>query len=160
MDGFAEWFWAEAFDTEVQFGQPQASADKWAVDFKVDDHEYSFVADSIMGMWRVVFCLKTPTGCATKMQGFGARTALGVMGGVKQAMEKFVSLYNPQIMNFSADASEPGKVRLYDRLAGQVARIGGYESDKALQGQAVIYKFKKPGARRMDINALLASVGD
>jgi hypothetical protein len=76
------------------------------------------------GRWDVMFSdRKHETGATGKA---GTR-AVGVFGRVASAMNEFLTQKNPRKFSFTADMSEPARVRLYDRFAAELAEKFGYK---------------------------------
>ena len=156
MRNFREWLIAELFDADVKIMNVGRTGKRWGAEFIVDDSEYSFSAINRGDYWDVSFSIEAENdpyglrGADLPKPGEKRGSAVKVFAAVRRCVEMFMKDVSPSVIQFSANAMEPSRVKLYERMAGQMAKAWNwkFEKDDPQNGHQVTYVLSHPDAER------------
>lgn len=125
----------ELFDQIYPIRITEKNETQWEGRFKTQDGE-SYMVD----IWKrsnggaeVVFSLFDDDGYWTE-RATGTGDAYRVFASVVEFMKEYVAEEKPSFLKFSADASEPSRVRLYKTMLGRLLPKGWTVSETRLTG--------------------------
>lgn len=129
----------ELFDKSAELNLVDAGTGKMVANFSIGKKRYTVFAAywQSSGLWEIGFTHKGSFGMT------GTGNEFEVFATVKKFLGEFINLKQPEKFKFSADLSEASRVRLYDRLATQVAAAYGYKLTVSTTAIDKVFTFNK-----------------
>lgn len=118
--------------------------------FEAGGSRFKFKAHQVTGggPWELTFAQVADGNLVFKQEKLQDRmAALKVFGVVRKLAMKFVREKQPAQFKFSADLSEPARVRLYEKMAGKMAADTGYTLKVSTSDGKRVFLFAKAKAK-------------
>jgi len=130
----------EVFSDPIEWKEDTVSAKLYTAEFSVYDLNYKFVAERsvLEGTWYINF-----SNTLSKYELSNTGKSFSVFATILDIFRKFMKTKNPDTIIFQA--KEPSRIKLYDRMAKQLERMGFTLSESKLKEQpsTKIYTFEK-----------------
>lgn len=114
--------------------------------FEVDGTPFKFMAHQVTkdGPFEITFSQIKGGERLFKQEKLASKTsALKVFSTVKKLVEKFLAEKNPKQFKFSADMTEPARVRLYEKMAERFGAGGKYKMTSSISNGKKVFLFTR-----------------
>ncbi len=143
----------------ITFSQPMSEDEHdWRCYFWIDDRRFIFSAFGYSDNWEVAFKDDQADTYSSGFKITGKGDAYRIFSAVLECLRRLDGDVNPSIITFSADSTEPSRVRLYRTMIRRLAAPLGFDYDEEESSMNVYFRLIRKAQAVESFESLVNSI--